>query len=221
MEWWQLITGIIGVISSVAAGLHVYFRNKSTAKVESFKSIMEESKRFREEIREELAQSKTVINSLEAKIQHYENRVKELEDRLREAMKPRNWLYYYLQKPIKLFEIETILKRHLNDSADCALVIEDDPYTQKVMDSLAATNKWRFLRAYNGNTAVDMLKVNNPKIIIIDLVMPVADGFEVLNAIHENKELAGIPIVVISSSNLKEVDRIFLHTKINESLTKA
>jgi CheY-like chemotaxis protein/uncharacterized coiled-coil protein SlyX len=224
MEWWQLLTGIFGVIGMIYAGLHVYFKNRSSTKVESFKSIMEESKRFREEIREELNQvkeeSKKEIGQLQEKIRRYEYKIRELEERLKEALTPRTWLYYYIQKPVKLFEIETILKRHLT-RGDSALIVEDDPYTQKVVDGLAQANGWTFLRAYNGITAIDALKVNQPKIIIIDLVLPVADGFEVLNAIHENKNMAGVPIVVISSSNLKEVDRLFLHSKINESLTKA
>lgn len=228
MEWWKILTGIITILGGVFTGAHAYFKNRSSAKVESFKAIMEESKLFRQEIRQELEKSKEVIASLEVKIasyeatvRSYERKIQELEERLKEALTPRSWLYYYIQKPIKQFEIETIVKRHLNNPNDCALIVEDDPYTQKVVDGLSQTNNWKFLRAYNGKSAIDILKVSQPKIIIIDLVMPVADGFEVLNAIHENKNLAGVPIVVISSSNLKEVDRLFLHSKIHESLTKA
>lgn len=225
MEWWELITSIGGAIGLVYTGLHVYFKNKSSAKVESFRSIMDESRKFREEIRLELASVKedarTEIAKLVEKIKGYEFKIQELEDKLRDALQPRTWLYYYIQKPIKLFEIELIVKRHLTDPSDCALIVEDDPYTQKVIENLSQANNWKFLRAYNGKTALDILKVSRPKIIIIDLVMPVADGFEVLNAIHENRNLAGVPIVVISSSNLKEVDRLFLHSKINESLNKA
>jgi len=221
MEVWTIISGVCAFIGAVYTGLHVYFKNKSSTKVESFKSIMEESKRFREEIRGELAQSKLEIANLHTEVASYKKKIQELEERLREALTPRSWLYYYIQKPIKLFEIETIVKRHLNDANDTALIVEDDPYTQKIIESLSQTNNWKFLRAYNGKTALDILKVSQPKIIIIDLVLPVADGFEVLNAIHENKNLTGVPIVVISSSNLKEVDRLFLHSKIHESLTKA
>lgn len=222
MEWWQITSGILGVIGTIGVGVYSFFRNKSTAKVETFKSIMEESKRFREEIRIELNQSKQEILNLKELVKSYEQKIKDLEDRLREALLPRTWSYFYIQKPIKLFELESIIKRYINSNSvtDYALVVGDDPFTQKAIESLFYENDWKFLKSHNGNIAVDMLKVNLPKIIIIDFVLPVADSFEILNAIHENRNFANIPVIAISSNNLREVDRIFLHSKINESLTK-
>lgn len=222
MELWSILISVFGAIGAVYTGLHVYFKSKSSSKVESFKSIMEESKRFREEIRGELdkvkTEAKAEIKVLRDQIHQYEQKIQELEERLRDALSPHTWLYYYIQKPVKLFEIENILKRHLND-ADNALIVGDDPHTHKATDEVAERNKWNFIKACNSTTAIDVLKFNQLKVIIIDLVLPVADVFEILNAIHENKKLSNIPLVVISSFNLKDVDRSLIHTKIHDKLT--
>lgn len=221
MDLWSIITGILGAIGLVYAGLHVYFKNKKDAKLESFRSIMEESKKFREEFKEELRQAKSEIADLRQQIKDSEVIINELSGKLKESLLPRSWLYYYLQKPIKQIELETIIRRYIETPTDCVLVIEDDPYTQKVLSTLAANHNWNVVRATSGKNALEMIKINPPKLIIIDMVMPVADSFDVLNIIHENRELSNIPLIVISSINLKEVDRIYLHTKINESVTKA
>lgn len=217
MEWWQLLTTIFGVLGMVYAGLHVYFKNKSQTKVESFKSIMEESKKFRDEFRAELSAAKEEIAKLKKQVADYETEI----EKLKKQITPPTWLYYYLQKPIKLFELDTIVKRHITEPTDRILLIEDDPFTQKVLESVSTANGWNLLRVSNGKSAIETLKLHVPKLIIIDLVLAVPDAFEALNAIHESTELSGVPIVVISSSNVKEVDRIFLHTKIHEALTKA
>jgi len=224
MELWKLLATIFGIFGTLYAGIHAYFISRAKSKVESFNSIMVESKRFRDEIRVELErareEAKEKMGELLEKIRKYEGKILDLEEKLRDALTPRTWLYYYILKPIKQFEIETIFKRHLKFDTDTAMVIHDDPNTEKIIDSLHIAHNWNFLRATNGKIALEMLKIERPKIIMVDLVLPVIDGFEVINSIHENKNLTGIPIVVVSSSNLKEVDRVVIHNKINEILTK-
>lgn len=196
--------------------------------METFKAIMEESKKFREEIRNELAATKEELKSARAEIltlqkqaEQYIERIASLEDRLKEALKPTNWIYYYIQKPLKKTEIETLVGRYVNDPTDAVLVVDDDPSIQKIFEELSEDHEWNILRAYNGAKALDMLKLSKPKVIFLDLVMPVVDGFEVLNAIHQNKELTTTPIVVISGTMLKDVDRISLHAKMNEAIIQS
>jgi CheY-like chemotaxis protein len=225
---WEMLYYFFGALALVATGVVGALKWRSSAKVETFKAIMEESRVFREEIRKDLDDAKKQlegakreVESLKEKVKEYLEKIEQLEAQLHEALKPRNWIYYYLQKPLKRNEIETIVARHIMVNEDPILVVDDDPFTQRMFDNLVDLHGWNVLRATTGSKALDMLKLHKPKMIFMDLVLPVTDGFEVLNAIHDDKSLTGIPMIIISGSTLKEVDRIFIHTKINESLIKA
>ena len=78
------------------------------------------------------------------------------------------------------------------------LIIEDD---QAIVDSIVALLKAEFEVDYanNGNSGLEKVKSFAPDLIILDLLMPEKDGFDVANKLRADEELKKIPIITLSS----------------------
>ncbi len=78
------------------------------------------------------------------------------------------------------------------------LIVEDDPFSQIYEKTLL--NRWHALAdiAGNGQQAVDLLSVNNYEIVLMDIKMPVMDGFEAISIIRNELKLK-IPVFAVSA----------------------
>jgi len=86
------------------------------------------------------------------------------------------------------------------------MIIEDD---QDVIDTLLMVlkmNKYEVDVAYDGRQGVQKIKQNKPDLLILDLTMPVMDGWAVMIAVKKDPVYSTIPIMVVTSS--KEMQHI-------------
>lgn len=79
------------------------------------------------------------------------------------------------------------------------LVVEDDPFLSKVYESSFAGAGYTMAYAHDGEEALLQMKSFLPDLVLLDLVMPKKDGFEVLEAVKADPSLAGIKIVILSN----------------------
>lgn len=85
------------------------------------------------------------------------------------------------------------------------LVVDDQSFIRTVYkQQLDQLSDVVVLEAANGNEAVGKIKVSKPDLILLDIVMPNKDGFEVLQDLRDDVELRNIPVVVISSHSDEE-----------------
>ena len=87
------------------------------------------------------------------------------------------------------------------------LVVEDDPTTALLITTHLEKAGLRALVVDNGGAAVDLVRAHGPFAIVLDLVLPVMDGFEVLETLKADPDVAGIPVIVCSV--LAEQQRAF------------
>jgi len=106
----------------------------------------------------------------------------------------------YLTKPIARETLLAALAALGPDVTD-VLVADDEPEAlQLFMRMLASAGRpYRVLRASNGRQALDLLRERRPDVILLDLIMPEMDGFQVLEAKHDDPRIREIPAIVISS----------------------
>jgi len=79
------------------------------------------------------------------------------------------------------------------------LVVDDDPMVVKVLrDSLERVG-YRVRTAYHGLEALQAVKDQRPDLIILDILMPMLDGFKVARILKFDKRYQSIPIVVLTS----------------------
>lgn len=78
------------------------------------------------------------------------------------------------------------------------MVIEDDSLLSDLLLQKLADH-FELLYAPTGEIALETLQTNVPDIILLDIMLPGIDGFEVLKRIKENPASAGVPIIVLSN----------------------
>ncbi|MBD3208387.1 MAG: response regulator [Candidatus Nealsonbacteria bacterium] len=78
------------------------------------------------------------------------------------------------------------------------LMVEDDKFFVKMFKDKFTKEGFDVMIALNGKEAFSKLKEKIPDIILLDLIMPVKDGFEFLKEVKEKEEYKDIPVVVLS-----------------------
>jgi DNA-binding response OmpR family regulator len=79
------------------------------------------------------------------------------------------------------------------------LVIDDDPDLVRAMRLRLRANNFEVSTASDGYTAIASAQKERPSLIILDLGLPVGDGFVVLDRLQSSDALAGIPVIVLSA----------------------
>ncbi len=79
------------------------------------------------------------------------------------------------------------------------LVVDDDPDILEALAEILEVEGFDIWRARNGQEALERLGPPSPQLILLDLMMPVMDGYEFALKMHVKKEVAGIPIIVLSA----------------------
>jgi signal transduction histidine kinase len=90
------------------------------------------------------------------------------------------------------------------------LVVDDDADSRRVAAGFLAEARARVREAADGESALAAMRRAIPDVVVLDLMMPVLDGFGVLAAMHADPRLARIPVVVLSAKTLTEAERKFL-----------
>jgi len=79
------------------------------------------------------------------------------------------------------------------------LVVDDDASIRETVSDVLQEEGYLVLCAENGKTALELLASAQPSLVLLDLMMPVMSGWEVLEELGARDELAHIPIVVVSA----------------------
>ena len=79
------------------------------------------------------------------------------------------------------------------------LVVDDDPDILQTLGLCLTTEGYRVLMAANGREALDLLQKERPSVILLDLMMPVMDGWEFWRAQQADPELAQVPVIALSA----------------------
>ena len=79
---------------------------------------------------------------------------------------------------------------------------------------------WRVREAENGREALDRMEEEAPELILLDLMMPVMDGFEFLAEVREVEEWQAIPITVVTAKELTDEDRLRINGSVERILAR-
>lgn len=79
------------------------------------------------------------------------------------------------------------------------LLAEDDRFLRKAAEAALRNRGYTVLIAVDGEEAVQRARSEAPDVILLDLIMPKLQGFEVLRALKEDAVTAAIPVIVLSN----------------------
>ena len=127
----------------------------------------------------------------------------------------------FMTKPVDRAALTSMLRQYRTGGADLVLVVEDDPAardaTRRLLEKLGLT----VAEASNGLEGLRWLDANNaPALILLDLMMPVMDGFEFLEELQRRPALADVPVVVLTAKQLMQEEIAALTGRTKQVMTK-
>ncbi len=80
------------------------------------------------------------------------------------------------------------------------LIIDDEKFVHDIIEKILKDQNYQIVNAYNAEQGFQVAKKVKPKVILLDIQMPIADGYTFLNRIKKDKNLKKIPVMIISVS---------------------
>ena len=127
----------------------------------------------------------------------------------------------YLVKPVDRTKLVATLTGICGSAAGSALLVDDDEVVRRSVRQALEPIGWRVTEAENGRVAVESLTVALPDVIILDLMMPRMDGFELLDELRGRPDWQDIPVVVITAKDLTDEDRDRLNGGVERIIQKS
>ncbi|PJB16016.1 response regulator [Candidatus Falkowbacteria bacterium CG_4_9_14_3_um_filter_38_19] len=84
------------------------------------------------------------------------------------------------------------------------LVIEDDKFLRELISRKLTGEGFDVLEAVDGEDGVKKIKEEKPDIVLLDLILPGIDGFEVLAKLRDDPEISPIPVIILSNLGQRE-----------------
>ncbi len=128
----------------------------------------------------------------------------------------------YLSKPIDRDRLVSVLARLVRGREPVTvLVVEDEAGTREILRRSLKPAGWVVVEAGDGHEALDCLAKQTPDAIVLDLLMPAMNGFELLTALKARPEWASIPVVVATAKDLSREDRERLQGSVKAVVGKS
>jgi signal transduction histidine kinase/DNA-binding response OmpR family regulator len=116
----------------------------------------------------------------------------------------------YLTKPVDRERLVAVLEAFRSGGRPSALVVEDDPASRQMMVRLLEREGWQVRSAENGRIGLERLAEELPDLVLLDLMMPVMDGFDFLREVGRHEPWRAVPVVVVTAKELTAEEQSFL-----------
>ena len=111
-----------------------------------------------------------------------------------------------LSKPVDWERLKAVMDRFRDHDGD-VLVVDDDASARARLRTVLERHGWTVREAANGVEALERVAAARPRLILLDLTMPVMDGFTFLHALRDTPNGADIPVVVLSARDISSAER--------------
>jgi len=84
------------------------------------------------------------------------------------------------------------------------LIIEDDEFLRGLINKKLLAEGFNVISAVDGEEGIKKAKEQKPDLILLDLVLPNIDGFEVLEKVKADPDVSAVPVIILSNLSQKE-----------------
>jgi CheY-like chemotaxis protein len=101
--------------------------------------------------------------------------------------------------------LEAEVQPHPERRPSRILVVDDDANIRRMIVASLRRDGYAFLEAPNGREALDLMRSERPDVVVLDLMMPVLSGWDVLRERLGDSDLMRIPVIIVSANRDPEV----------------
>lgn len=114
----------------------------------------------------------------------------------------------YVVKPFDPDHLVSRVEKILDASRYTVLIADNDPLILQLLESKFRNRGFKVVLAGDGKDAFDIIRVNPPDLIILDVMMPEVDGISLLKRVRSNTATADIPVIMLSGhKDQRDIDR--------------
>lgn len=95
------------------------------------------------------------------------------------------------------------------------LVVDDEEEVRQLLKKGLENNKYSVITAAGGNEALEICKVVKPDLILLDIMMPEVDGYQVCKSLKENEPTRDIPVIFLTAKDLEPAGIRELYTQFD------
>jgi DNA-binding response OmpR family regulator len=100
------------------------------------------------------------------------------------------------------------------------LVVDDEIYIVHILDFSLGMEGYEVITALDGEQALEKLKTEKPDLIVLDIMMPKLDGYEVCKAIKSSPETRHIPVILLSAKGRNVDQKLGFDVGADDYITK-
>jgi len=90
------------------------------------------------------------------------------------------------------------------------LIVEDEATLQKALTEFLAEEGFEVFGALDGEKGIELAKKEKPDLVLLDIILPKKDGYEVLTDLKNNESTKNIPVILLTNlESAEDVDRAF------------
>ena len=129
----------------------------------------------------------------------------------------------YLVKPVGKDQLLAALRRAaaIPERKHTVVAIDDDPLAIELVRASLEPEGWTVLGAATGEQGLAMIHERQPSAVLLDLLMPGMDGFEVVEALRADPDTKTVPVVILTSKSMTQQDKERLQGRITYVARKA
>jgi len=126
----------------------------------------------------------------------------------------------FLTKPVDRSALAEALERLCPGAGGPILIVDDDAEARRMLRRQLKDLRRDVIEAADGKEALELAEESTPAFVLLDLMMPVMDGFEFLEAFRAREAYAEVPVIVVTAKDLGEAEMKRLRDKAEQVLSK-
>jgi CheY-like chemotaxis protein len=129
----------------------------------------------------------------------------------------------YLVKPVAKEQLLAALSRAVArpERKPTVVAVDDDPLAIELVRASLEPEGWTVLGAATGQEGLALIRERQPSVVLLDLLMPGMDGFEVAEALRAEPDTRSVPVVILTSKSMTREDKERLQGRITYVARKA
>lgn len=126
----------------------------------------------------------------------------------------------HLTKPVDPVLLLSTLEAVAGTREREVLIVDDDVATRNLFRRILVREGWHVREAADGKRALSQLDKKRPTLMLLDIMMPNIDGFDVLKAVRARDDLADLPVIVVTSKDLTREETDWLKAHAGDVIRK-